>query len=300
MVEDNPLVTIGIPFHNAADTLLDAIRSIFAQTYTNWELILAADGSTDGSEELARRIQDYRVRVIGDGTRRYISYRLNQVTREARGKFIARMDADDLSAPERIAKQVNLLQSRPEISACGTGQFLVGAKLELVGQRINPTTHEEICADPLRGFPLLHATLMVKADWFRQTPYDERYHSAQEWDLYLRTYRTSRFANLTEPLYLWRSIGTIGLERYTRAKTMLARILITSNPEVGSIWKRLYHAARQYAQMAGFLAVAALYRDISQCRLSGRRGHPVTADNAECFEAIKKCVLETELPLTQY
>ena len=99
-------ITIGIPFYNAEVYLADAIRSIFAQTYQEWELILVDDGSTDSSLEIARSVKDSRVRVIADGVNRRLPYRLNQITAEAKYDLIGRMDADDIISPVRFEKQL--------------------------------------------------------------------------------------------------------------------------------------------------------------------------------------------------
>ena len=103
------LVTIGLPFYNDRLTLELAIKSIFAQTYKNWELILVDDGSTDGSLNIAKKITDKRVRIISDEKNKGLIFRLNQIASLAKGKYLARMDADDLMQPTRIEKQVEFL-----------------------------------------------------------------------------------------------------------------------------------------------------------------------------------------------
>src|SRR3954468_15780628 len=109
MVMASPRVTIGLPFVNSGETLPNAIRSVFAQTYDDWELILCDDGSTDISLEIARSVRDARVRVLSDGKNVGLPCRLNQIAAVARGEMLARMDADDLMHPNRIAAQVALL-----------------------------------------------------------------------------------------------------------------------------------------------------------------------------------------------
>ena len=89
-------ITIGIPFYNAEAYLADAIRSVFAQTYEDWELILIDDGSTDNSLAIARSVDDPRVRVYSDGKNKKLASRLNELTQLATYEFIARMDADDV------------------------------------------------------------------------------------------------------------------------------------------------------------------------------------------------------------
>jgi len=104
--ERKPLVSVGIPFLNPGPYLDLAVRSVFAQTYPNWELILVDDGSTDGSYERATAIQDPRVRVLRDGQNKGLPARLNEIVRLAKGELVARMDADDAMHPLRLAKQV--------------------------------------------------------------------------------------------------------------------------------------------------------------------------------------------------
>ena len=104
-----PYVTIGIPIYNAESTLIDAVRSVFAQTHKNWELILVDDGSTDRSLEIAKSIDDPRVTVYSDGENRKLAGRLNQLVSMAKHDFIARMDADDMMAPNRIETLLKIL-----------------------------------------------------------------------------------------------------------------------------------------------------------------------------------------------
>ena len=104
-----PPISIGIPFFNAERFLLDSIRSVFAQTHQDWELILVDDGSTDRSLEIAQSIADPRVSVYSDGKNKKLAARLNQIHTLAKFDFIARMDADDLMATDRIRRQLTFL-----------------------------------------------------------------------------------------------------------------------------------------------------------------------------------------------
>ena len=108
-------VTVGLPFFNARRTLEAAIRSVFAQTFPHWELLLVDDGSTDGSLEIARSVRDHRVRVFSDGKNRRLATRLNEIATEARAPLLARMDADDLMHPERLALQAAFMETHQEL-----------------------------------------------------------------------------------------------------------------------------------------------------------------------------------------
>src|SRR5947209_20480458 len=92
-----PELSIGLPSFNAGRFLREAVQSIFAQTFTDWELIIVDDGSSDGSFSTLAHINDTRVRVYSDAQHRGLAARLNEIAGLARGKYIGRMDADDLS-----------------------------------------------------------------------------------------------------------------------------------------------------------------------------------------------------------
>ncbi|MEN6301484.1 MAG: glycosyltransferase family A protein, partial [Armatimonadia bacterium] len=123
-----PTVSVGIPFYNSEATLLNSVRSVFAQTFQDWELVLMDDGSTDGSLEVARSIDDPRVRVISDGKNLRLPGRLNALHRVTKGRYIARMDSDDLMHPRRLEEQVALLDERPDVDVVGTLMYAMDAR----------------------------------------------------------------------------------------------------------------------------------------------------------------------------
>jgi len=129
-------ISIGIPFFNAEKFLEDAIKSVLVQTFQDWELILVDDGSTDRSLEIARSFVDSRIRIISDGYNRRLPYRLNQIISEAKYDIIARMDADDLMAVDRLEKQIKVLTKNPEIDLVVTSLYSIGNKNEILGKRI--------------------------------------------------------------------------------------------------------------------------------------------------------------------
>src|SRR5690349_23370493 len=128
------LVTIGLPFYNNQSTLELAIKSVFAQTYKNWELLLVNDGSTDGSLEIAKKIIDKRVQLISDGSNKGLIFRLNQIASLAKGKYLARMDADDLMHPLRIEKQIKFLQQHQDTDLVDTGAYSINENENPIGK----------------------------------------------------------------------------------------------------------------------------------------------------------------------
>ncbi len=110
----NPLITVAMPVYNAGKYLRSAVMSIINQSYVHWELIIIDDGSTDNAIQSLNDIEDVRVKIIQDGLNRGLAARLNEIIDMANGDFIARMDQDDLSYPDRFELQLNLLLDHPD------------------------------------------------------------------------------------------------------------------------------------------------------------------------------------------
>ncbi len=201
---NTPLVSVGLQFCNNAGTLGPAIRSILNQSYSHWELVLHDDGSEDGSAEVVRRFQDPRIRLFPDRAHHNRSYRLNESFGVARGKYYALMDGDDIAYPERLASQVDFLEQHPEVHLVGGGMLVFRDEGRPMGKRQPPVRHEEICAHPWRGFPIAQPTFMGRIDWFRNYQYDETYPRVEDYDLLLRSYRQSCFANLPDTVMGYR------------------------------------------------------------------------------------------------
>jgi glycosyltransferase involved in cell wall biosynthesis len=203
-VTTSPLVSVGLPLFNGAETLASAVRSILAQTYTNFELIVMDDGSTDASLRVVKGFRDERIRVVADGRHQGISARLNQAVDMARGKYFARMDSDDIAFGKRFEQQVNYLESHPELDLLGTAVLVFRGDGNILGKIPPKLTHAEICARPWTGFYLPHPSWMGRLDWFRRHRYDEKANGAEDQHLLFRTYRTSRFASLPDTLLGYR------------------------------------------------------------------------------------------------
>lgn len=150
-----PLVTVAMSVHNAASTLEAALRSILWQTFSDWELILVDDGSTDQTGRLLSQFCDARIHVVeGKGGQKGLATRLNECIDLARGKYVARMDADDIAYPERFERQVQYLETHPEVDLLGHGAVLFTGDGQALGAYPAASEHEEICRRPWWGFLL--------------------------------------------------------------------------------------------------------------------------------------------------
>ena len=163
--------------------------------------------------------------MVADGQRRGLAARLNQAIELARGRYLARMDADDIAYPERLERQLAFLEAHPEVDLLGSGMMVFADDGHPAGLYNVRTTHAEICARPLSGFYLAHPTWMGRIDWFRKWRYDPVCRKAQDQDLLLRAWRSSRYAALPEPLVGYRqdafSIRKSWLGRYYFSRAIL-------------------------------------------------------------------------------
>ncbi len=230
----DPLVTVAMSVHNAASTLEPALRSILWQTFSDWELIVVDDGSTDETGLILSQFNDARIRVVhGAGGQQGLATRLNQCIELARGRYIARMDADDVAYPERLERQVRYLEAHPDIDLLGHGAILFKEDGQALGVYPAASEHEDICRRPWWGFPLAHPTWMGKRLWFTRHRYRDELTKGQDQDLLLRSYRVSCFAALPDILLGYRMEG-VSVWKSGRGRMNYCRQLVAQGRDVVS------------------------------------------------------------------
>lgn len=239
-----PTISILLPAFNAGQTLDLALRSLCGQTFSDFEILLLDDGSDDDTAEIARAFSDPRVRVIQDGLRLGLARRLNMGIELARGRYIARMDADDVSFPERLARQVAFLEAHPDVDLVGCRAVAFRTDGEVLGLLPFAGTHEAMCVRPWRGIPLPHPGWMGRREWFTRFRYGlPEVMRAEDQELLLRSHRESRFACLEDVLLGYRQ-GYFNLR-----KTLLARRSLLGAQ------LRYFVRQRQISYAAGALAL---------------------------------------------
>ena len=218
MKKASPIVSVGIPFYNAEKTLANAIRSVFAQTVSNWELILVDDGSTDSSFEIAKSVRDTRVCVVSDGRNNTLAPRLNQISEMASSPLLARMDADDLMHPSRLEKQIFYLSKNPEVDIVGAGVYSIDASLRPRGKRGLKFTEPSLVSFLLKGL-FIHPAIMGRTEWFRNNPYCEEQWAvrAEDYDLWLRTLNRSVFGHTSDLLLFYCEEDSDVMDRLERS-----------------------------------------------------------------------------------
>jgi glycosyltransferase involved in cell wall biosynthesis len=278
---NQPAVTVGMPIYNAAPYLEMAIQSIVNQTFTDWELILLDDGSTDASLAIARRWSGGRIRVVSDGQNRGQTARLNELTQLSRSQYLARMDADDIMAPTRLQQQVAYLKAHPDVDLVGSFIYIIDTKNRVYGQR-GTTQLPTTLADAITGFPLAHPAVTGKRAWFRQHPYSLAIRRTQDFDLWLRTVDHSRFAVIDQPLLFYREIDVPYLKKYLQTTREIWRILDQHAATVG------YRAVQ--LQKARLLAKSVIYRLFSALGqenvLLKRRSEPLSIADRQRARAL--------------
>ncbi|NLE94219.1 MAG: glycosyltransferase family 2 protein [Dehalococcoidia bacterium] len=288
-----PLVTIGLPFYNSEDTLVAALKSVFAQTVDDWELIMVNDGGTDGSPEIAQAVNDPRVRVVDNRDNRKLAYRLNEIAQMARGKYLFRMDADDLLHSQRVEKQSTFLEEHPDVDVVDTARYTIDDEYNLIGVRGLAEIRKEP-AQVLRAAPLIHATIAGPTQWFRDNPYDPTFPRSQDRDLWCRSAAHSNFGRIQEPLYFVREFGIHSTRRYLMHGHSNRRIFRKYGPEVVGWWKTRLLIAESHLKCGAYVVASVLgFED----RLIERRSIPLSDDLKQAGERELQMLLTVELPL---
>jgi len=193
-------LTVALPVYNAMPYLPEAVESILRQTYEDFEFIIIDDGSTDGSWDYLSSLDDARLQTL-HRENRGLGATLNQTIEMSRTEFYARMDADDVSLPNRLATQLAIMAERPELSVLGTQvSFMAGART-LPARRM-PLEHGAIRRQLVRGVSgMCHASAMLRTKAGRRVGGYRIQGAGEDFDFLLRMSEVGRLANCEQVLY---------------------------------------------------------------------------------------------------
>jgi len=200
-----PTVTVIMPVYNAAAHLREATESILAQTFADFELLVVDDGSSDDSVAVLRSHEDARLRLERNEHNLGLVATLNAAVRRATGRYIARMDADDVSLPTRLAEQVAYLDTHPEVSGVSVAYETIDEQNR--GVSTDYGLHRPVGPALVRwslhfGSFFCHAASMLRREVFDALGgYDPAFVHAEDYELWLRAARRFRFDNLPRVLY---------------------------------------------------------------------------------------------------
>lgn len=232
-------ITVGIPFYNAEKYLGDAILSVINQTYTDWQLILVDDGSTDNSLEIAKSFVNDKISVVQDGMNKGLVYRLNQIVGLADGDYYARMDADDIMHFQRLERQILFLKNNSNIDVIGSSYYAIDSNNNILGFRkanLNPKNVKDI----LKNGCFAHPSVMGKLSWFQKNKYDGEWERMEDLELWIRTFPISEFRNLEEPLLFYRVFGIPVLNKYIKSNIGIIKLLMKRKKYFLSVFDSFY------------------------------------------------------------
>ena len=209
-----PRVSVVLAVRDGAPWVGDAVRSILAQTLSDLELIVIDDGSTDDTPQTLASFVDARLRVARR-TRLGLTRSLNEGVSLTHAPLIARLDADDVAASDRLARQVAFLDAHPEVGLLGTGATEIDTNGRDIGRVVPPVGDAAIRRALIRRNVFVHSSVMVRRQALVAAGgYDAAFPVAQDYDLWLRLARITRLANLPEPLVVRRLLpGRISATR---------------------------------------------------------------------------------------
>lgn len=203
-MQNTPLVSIIMSTYNNEETIANCIVSILNQTYTHWEFLICNDCSNDNTYRILNNFAkiDKRIKIFNNNKNYGLAMNLNKCMRLSKGKYIARMDADDTSLPTRLEKQIKFLEGHPNVDILGTSMIIKDGK-ENLGVRKN--TKKLTCSSFLKGSPFFHPTIIIKKDVLKKLGgYNTKVYRAEDLDLWFRLYKNGyKGANLDEALYVY-------------------------------------------------------------------------------------------------
>lgn len=199
-----PRVSVVMATFNAREYLREAIESILNQTFKDFEFLIIDDGSTDDTVKIIQSYRDPRI-VLHQRRHKGLIDTLNYGIKVAKGEYIARMDADDVSEPKRFELQVKFLDRHPDHALVGTTTRIIDTRGRTIDISAEPLHHEELGQGLLVRNVLAHGSVMMRKSALRRVGgYDPKAIHAEDYDLWVRISREGKIANLPQPLFKWR------------------------------------------------------------------------------------------------
>lgn len=191
-----PQTTVLIPTYNCAKYIVPAIKSVLAQKYTDYELLIIDDGSTDNTEEIVSEISDSRIVYLKNSRNRGIVYTLNKGIKLAKGEYIARMDADDIVLGNRLQAQIDFLTKNPDYGIVGGWYQVTNENGKIIDSVEGVTDYGSAQLGLLFRNQFAHSAVTMRTDLAKQLKYDPEFEYCEDYDLWLRFAEVSKVVNL--------------------------------------------------------------------------------------------------------
>jgi len=196
-----------MPVYNGEEFISETIRSVLGQSYDSLELLIVNDGSTDGTEQKILSFRDERIRYIKNPCNKGLIYSLNLALMQMKGLYMARLDADDVCDPERLANQVSMLEADPCLAMCGSYYRVINREGKEQRMVELPVADREIRTYLVFGNCFCHSSVMLRSEVILQYMYSENYELCEDYDLWLRIMKRHKMANIPQPLVNYRVHG---------------------------------------------------------------------------------------------
>ena len=209
MKQKRPTVSIIMPVYNAGRFLAASIESILGQTLTDFEFLIIDDGSTDRSWSILKRFasKDKRIKLFRNTSNKGLVKSLNMLIPLAHGKFIARMDADDISLPSRLEKQVEYLSSNTTIVACGGQEYIMNEHGDVIADKFFPTDAKS-CYNTLMNFMVIQPPLlMARGHIMRKLRYDNHIFKNDDISIHFKLLEHGDFGNVDSVIFKYRRVS---------------------------------------------------------------------------------------------
>lgn len=200
-MNDRPLISVVLPVYNVGQYIKECMDSILSQSFQDFEIIVIDDCSTDDTVKLIETYKDSRIFIKKKNRNKGLIDSLNLGFELARGKYIARMDGDDISTPDRFQKQFDILENNSEIDVCGCWLQQFGQKHETIKHKKN---HEEIVVQMLLSCSMSMGSVMFNRETLGIFRFDKTKKHVEDYDFWSRAAWTCKFYNIQKVLYYYR------------------------------------------------------------------------------------------------
>lgn len=237
-----PLVSIILPAYNCETYIASSVTSILEQVYDNFELIIVNDGSTDRTSKILSTLTDQRIRIINNDGNKGLIYSLNKAIDESKGEYIARMDADDVAANDRIEKQVHWLLHHPETAVIGTFIRIIDENgNEKADWKLDRATAsaDAIKKSMIRENCLAHPTIMARAEVLKRYKYAANQKNIEDYDLWLRMLADGLvIEKVPQPLLYYREHATSVTSTHLKSQNPRYKNYLCKKRFLAERWKQ--------------------------------------------------------------
>jgi glycosyltransferase involved in cell wall biosynthesis len=228
-----PLVSVVMTVYNYENFVQDSIKSILSQSFSDFEFIIVDDASTDKTAEVVDSFKDSRIRYIRNSSNIGQTKSLNKAIQLSQGKYIARIDADDMAFPERLKLQVEFMERNPKVAVVGTWLQSVDENKVLIRESRYPLLPDlaRLLLLNLLNWPCLtHPTVMIRKAVFDKIGlYDESYYISQDYDLWLRIARNYPVRNIPRILLVYREhCGSLSRSKKEKTRQEVRQIIVSN------------------------------------------------------------------------